>query len=127
MSIIKKIRTAEIFVFITLLTALVVVIATGNRPSLRPGHLAQETYRLDAGRSSQNNISWQDIVNCNIVRDRKFEENKSLENDDHHIFSALFSLFGPVFNGCELTKPKVERHQTILSFAAFRSPPAYLA
>jgi len=134
MSSVKLLRSAAINVSITLLVALVMVMAASNNQIFWSVQLNQDSAglksynssfaRLEESHTSKNNISWQVVADSSAVRD-EIKKKVSLGDHDQHLFAAILSPSVLVDRAPHINEQQDERPQTILFFAADRSPPAF--
>lgn len=131
-----KLKTFGIFVSTTLFVAIHLMMAAGNQQIHRPVRLTGDaaqlksyyltTFSLDGSQIPQKHISWQVVCGGYAVRD-EIEVKDSFDNDVQLILTDLHPPFAPAFSSAEIIPRQDKKPQNILSFAADRSPPIFIA
>src|SRR5215510_2045038 len=136
MAIVIKLKTFAIFVSTTLFVAIHLIMAAGNQQIYRPvrltGDAAQlksyylSTDSLNRSQIPQTHISWQVVCGGYAVRD-EIEEKDTFDNDVQLIITDFHPPFTSSFSNAGIIPWEDEKPRNILSFAADRSPPAFIA
>jgi len=131
-----KLKTFGIFVSTTLFVAIHLMMAAGNQQIYRPvrltGDAAQlksyylSTASLDQSQIPQKHISWRIVCGGYAVRD-EIEEKDSFDNDVQLIITDFHPPFTSAFSNAGIIPRQDEKPRNILSFAADRSPPVFIA